>query len=191
MNSLAWGVVLAVVWSAAWGAISAAPWVPTKRRQRERLFANFPLKLGATIVDLGCGNGALLFAAADANPGLRAIGYEVSLLPLALGLVTRISRLRKYRNVSLRLGNLFNAPIGDADVVCIFLLRKCYPRLKAKLRAELRPDARIILEAWPFDDETPERVIREEGLLPVYVYRAGDLVSNHERTARVLNEPNG
>lgn len=175
MEPVLWGAVIALVYAGFWFRKAVAPWVPTKRKQRRRLFEQLPLKPGTRIVDLGCGDGALLYAAADAHPGVHATGYDISFLPLSFGWIKRLTKPRTYRNVSLRYGNLFSAPINEADVVFIYLLNKCYPRLLEKLQRELRPEARVVLEAWPFDDQTPEQVILEEGLMPIYVYRAGDL----------------
>lgn len=170
--TLLWIVGSLLLFSAAWGCLSAAPWVPTRANQRDRLFKHVTLKPRDVIVDLGCGTGTLLFAAVRAYPEAIARGYEVSLFPLVLGWLHKFSFPRRYRNVSIRFGNLFNAPIADADVVVIFLLSSCYPKLIAKLKRELKPSARVIVEAWPLPNISPTQTIREEGLLPIFIYDA-------------------
>lgn len=169
---IVWIIIGIILFSAAWGAISAAPWVPTRANQRDRLFEHLRLQPGEVIIDLGCGTGTLLFAAARAYPGIIARGYEVSALPLFLGWLHKFARIRTYRAVSLKFGNLFRAPINDADIIVIFLLSSCYPRLINKLKHELKPTARVIVEAWPLPDIEPTQTIREEGLLPLFIYDA-------------------
>ena len=45
---------------------NAAPWVPTRRRDMERILALAKIKPGEVFYDLGCGDGRLLVAAARA-----------------------------------------------------------------------------------------------------------------------------
>ncbi|MCR4312200.1 MAG: hypothetical protein NUV56_02870 [Candidatus Uhrbacteria bacterium] len=161
-----------ILFSAAWGCLSAAPWVPTRANQRDQLFKHVSLKPSEVIIDLGCGTGTLLFAAVRAYPGVIARGYEVSLLPLVMGWAHKLSAFTRYRHVSLRFGNLFHAPITDADVITIFLLSSCYPKLIEKLKRELKPTARVIVEAWPLPGLEPSQTIREDKLLPIYIYDA-------------------
>ncbi len=166
-------IFMALLISAAVAGVSAAPWLPTKPSQRRKLLEQLPLKGNEKIYDLGCGDGSLLFAIAKKHPGIRAIGADISLLPLAIGWIRRFVGSHKgspYANVRLRFANLFTVDVHDADVVFIFLLSKAYPRLKTKFAKELRDDARVVVEAWPLPDMEPASTIRAEGLLPVYIY---------------------
>lgn len=170
-----YGIVFIFVLTAAYGAYSAAPWVPTKSAERRHLVANLQLKGNETVYDLGCGDGSLLFNLVDAYPGVRVIGYEVALLPLMLGWVKKIIFFQRYRRVSLRFGNLFKAKISDADLVFVFLMAKVYPKLIHKFRQELAPEALVAVEAWPLPGVVPSSVIADDGLLSVYIYKAGSL----------------
>lgn len=161
---------LAFVLSAAYGALSAAPWLPTRARERRNLVAKLPMNGTETVYDLGCGDGSLLFALADAHPSIRAVGYDVALFPLLLGWTRKLLSPRRYRRVSLRFGDLFLSSIRDADLVLIFLMSKAYPRLIDKFQAELKPDARVAVEAWPLPRTNCASTIEGDGLLPVYIY---------------------
>lgn len=167
-------IIIPILISAAIAGLSAAPWLPTKPKQRRHVIDAVKPAKDAVCYDLGCGDGSVLFALAKAYPGIRAIGYDISLLPLAVGIVRKYLGGKTYKNISLRFGNLFTQSVSDADIVFVFLLDKSYPRLTKKFAAELKDDAVVIVEAWPFKEITPARTLREEGLLPVYFYNGSD-----------------
>lgn len=165
---------LVIVFSAAVAGVSAAPWLPTRKRERHQLSKNLALKDSDLVVDLGCGDGTILFEIARHHQNVTCIGYDISFLPLAIGLLRKLFGGKKYRNVKLRFGNLFKQNIGDATHVFLYLLAKSYPRLKEKFAAELKDEAMVIVEAWPMPDIEPAHVIREEGALPIYIYAGRD-----------------
>ena len=171
MPTIAFIILFVIIASFAWGALLAAPWVPTLKAQRDLLVDHLAINPKATIYDLGCGSGSILFAFADRYPHARCIGYDVAIFPLLLGLFRKIRSPRAYRNVSLRFGNFFTKHFTDADVVVAFLMQKAYGKFIKKLSAELRPDTIIAFEAWPLPHHHPTQVIQGEKLLPWYVYR--------------------
>ncbi len=158
--------------SAAYAGMSAAPWLPTKPSQRRHLINNLALSDNDICVDLGCGDGSVLFAAARKFPNTKFIGYDISLLPLMVGWIRKVFGGKKYKNVSLRFGNLFTQNISNATVLFVFLLDKSYPKLIEKFTKELDPKTIIYVEAWPFKEIKPDETLKEEGLLPVYKYKA-------------------
>ncbi|SRR6056297_1617040 len=155
----------------AWGSLSAAPWLPTKKAQRQELVKTVPLKTGETVYDLGCGDGSVLFALVRANPGIKAVGLEISLLPFLIAWTRKLARPRKYKNVSLKYKNFFWEDLSRADVVFIFLLSKCYNRLISKFYHELKDDCLVVVEAWSLPEFNENKTIKKEGLLPVYFYK--------------------
>ena len=168
MMTIVYIVIFVVVLSAAVAGVSAAPWLPTKAKDRKHVLDALPLRGDETIYDLGCGDGAMLFAIAKKYPDVRCIGYDISFLPLTIGWIRKV--VGGYRNVSIRFGNLFKTPVNDADIVFIFLLSKAYPRLITKFARELRDEAKIIVEAWALPDRKPLQTLKSEGRLPVYIY---------------------
>ena len=61
------------------------PYVATQRRKIEIIMKFAQVKKGETVVDLGSGDGRLLFACA--KKGARAIGYEINPLLIFLTLL--------------------------------------------------------------------------------------------------------
>lgn len=166
----------AILFTYGLGAWSAAPWVPTRRRERSAVARGFNLKPGALVGDLGCGDGAMLFAVCDEHPGVRALGYEIALPPLLMGWWRRWRGGARYKDVSLRWRDFWGRDLSALDAVFVFLMRTAYPRLVPKLARELRDDAQIIVECWPFDGVAHVRKIGGEGgMLPYYVYTGAAL----------------
>lgn len=171
---------LIILISAAAAGLSAAPWLPTKAKDREHLLEELHLKYGQKVVDLGCGDGSLLFAVARRFPNVNCVGYDISLFPLIIAWARRdVFRKNYYKRVRIKFGNLFKAPINDADVVFVFLLSKSYPRLIEKFRRELKDDAMVVVEAWPLPGIEPTRHLKKEGYLSLYFYSAKDIRRVH------------
>lgn len=181
MPSLLFFIVFIIIGTMAWGSLLAAPWVPTLSAQRKLLVDNLDLSAInsrpngenkiITIYDLGCGSGSILFEFADRYPNAKCIGYDVSLLPLFIGLLVKLRYPVRYKNVSLRFGNFFKKHFSDADVVVAFLMQKAYPKFIATLRRELNQNALVAIEAWPLPEQDPIQTIKGEKLVPWYVYR--------------------
>jgi len=164
-------IVFVLAFSAAYGALLAAPWVPTRKRLREAVAENFSLPPGSTFVDVGCGDGAVLFAYADRNPGVRAVGYEVSLVPFMLGLVRKWRGGEKYRNVRFRYRNFFKEPLQDADAVFFYLLPKVYSKMAEKFAAELKDDALVLASIWDYKELVAEKTVGKPCDGAVFAYR--------------------
>jgi len=164
-------VILPIFITAAIAGLSAAPWLPTKKKQRQALIDSIPFQKDAVCYDLGCGDGTVLFAISRKEPTVKTIGYDISLLPWLLGNLRKLSHPNLYKNVSIRYGNLFRAPLNDADYVFVFLLNKAYPKLISKFKQELSDETTVIVEAWPLPDIEPYDIQKKEHLLPVYFYK--------------------
>lgn len=138
------------------------PFLPTNRRQAERMIALAALRPGMQVVDLGSGAGRLLFLAAAT--GARATGYELNPF-LYLWTKLMIALRGAGGRVSVRLQSLYTADLSDADAVFAFLLNQPMRRLEQKLFSELKPGAKIISYVFPIPGRAP--LVKEQG---IYVY---------------------
>ena len=157
--------ILLVFGTFAWGALRGAPWVPTRRRDVDRVVAFAAPKRGANVVDVGCGDGTVL--AAFAVHGCRVRGWELAFLPW---IIARC-RLRRWRDARVTYGDFWHARMTDADAVYAFLMPTTLRRLAEKLQRELRPGAVVLTYVWPLPGWTPEAVDRVDGAPPIYRYR--------------------
>ena len=109
-----------------------APYVPTRKRDLDKLFTVAKLKQGDMLVDLGSGDGRLLLGAA--MRGVRSVGIELN--PI-LVLITWI-RLRRVRSLaSVRYGNFWSYRLPDETThVFVFLADPFMARLKTYLESE-------------------------------------------------------
>jgi SAM-dependent methyltransferase len=73
-----WLLVLVLLCLGAFAAVIffGAPYLPTLRPQIQAAFALLELKPGQTLLELGCGDGKVLVAAAEA--GYKAVGIELN-----------------------------------------------------------------------------------------------------------------
>lgn len=145
---LFWIVVIALLLifaTAGYASFTAAPYLPTRTQEKRRLLALARIRPGEQVVDLGSGDGRLVFAAAR-DHGARAVGYEVSLLPY---LVSRIGRLfSPGLDVDFRFRDFFHADLSAADAVVCFLTPAAMRRLGPKLAREMKPGSRFVSLAF-------------------------------------------
>ncbi len=165
-------VVVFGLLSLAYGSHLAAPWVPSGRAEREAIAEALPVSETATVYDLGCGNGGVLFALLDRHPGVRAVGCDVAWPPLLVAAFRRLLH-RRYRGLRLVWADYFRRQIGEADAVLLYALRRSYPRIMNKFSTELRPDAWVAVERWPFPGLVPAKTLRVPGGHDWFLYRGG------------------
>lgn len=157
-------IVLVILLTFIYAGLSGAPWVPTKNGDVERFLRLANIKPGATVYDLGCGDGRIVQAAAQA--GAHATGFEISIIPYLL------ARLRlRGSSARVRFHNFWHADLRDADVVYFFLFPgRIARRLNTKLERELKPGAKAIAFVWPLPEWKPVTVDTQVGSPKMYVY---------------------
>jgi len=149
-----------------------APFVPTPEPVVERMLEAAELKPGETLYDLGCGDGRILFVAAQKFRA-HAVGVELSSRlvkqatdkALALGLQNEIHVIE---------GDLLKVDVQPADVVTLYLQRLSNEKLKPILQKQLKPGSRVISHDYEIMGWKPTRVDRimvYQRLHTIYVYR--------------------
>ena len=120
-----------------------------------------------TVYDLGSGDGRIVIAAAR-DFGARAVGVEID-----PKLVQESEHNAESAGVSSRVRfiqqDLFQADMGEATVVTLFLLPGVNVMLAPKLLKELRPGTRIVSYWYDMGEWQPDKTI-PIGTLAVYYW---------------------
>lgn len=105
-----------------------APYLPTLHRQAGQALDLLDLQPGQTLLELGCGDGRIMRAAAQR--GWQVVGYELN--PL-LALIAWLVTWRYRRQVKVVWGNYWRQAWPPADGIFVFLLDKYMARLNNKI----------------------------------------------------------
>jgi hypothetical protein len=73
--------------------------------------------------------------------------------------------------VTFRTEDLFDASIGDATVVTLYLLPSLNEKLMPKLQKELKPGTRIVSHGFTMGDKWPPDEKQEVGGRTIYMWR--------------------
>lgn len=163
MNSVLFGLAALVL---LFGFVVAfgAPYLPTLRAQTDEALDLLDLKPGQTLLELGCGDGRVMLAAA--RRGLRVVGYELNPVLVAIAwLVT----LRYRRQVRVVWGNYWRKTLPPADGIFVFLLDKYMQKLDKKITQE-QAGHRVKLVSFAFKIPGKQPAKTSKGLY-IYDYR--------------------
>ncbi len=161
-------IILVLASTAAWAGWRAAPWAPTFKSDTERFLKLAGIKPGQKVYDLGCGDGRLVAAAGEA--GAVAVGFEISLLPYGVA-KWRVWRSPFKKQCQVKFKDFWKADLSEADIVYFFLMPRIFAKMKAKLKKELKPGAKVIVYAWPMAGWSPLIADCPEGKTPIYLYQ--------------------
>jgi len=130
------------------------PYVATQRHKLDVITKFAGIKKGETVVDLGSGDGRLLFAAA--NKGAKAIGYEINPFLIAITLIhTKLKGLGNL--VWVERESLWKADLAVADVIFVYSLRKHMKKFEDFVYKNATKGTRVVVNTNPFPSKKPEK----------------------------------
>jgi precorrin-6B methylase 2 len=143
------------------GSMSALAAMPALAQERFSLFVGSnpenvqrmielaALRDGETVVDLGSGDGRIVFAALQARPGIRGIGVDID-----AKLVDKANEAARAQNLADRVQffhrNVFDTDLSNVDVIFMWLFPELMRLLRPKILREAKPGARVIAASWDF-----------------------------------------
>lgn len=140
-----------------------APYLPTLNRQMGTALELADLQPGETLLELGCGDGRVLAAAA--KRGINSVGYELNpLLALAAWLRTR----RHRRQVRVVWGDFWRAEWPPAEAVFTFLLPRYMAKLDKKCTRYPHKPVKLVSIAFEVSGRQPKT--KKNGVY-LYTYR--------------------
>ena len=128
------------------------PYVATKREKIETIIKLANIKKGETVVDLGSGDGRLLFA--SAQHGAKAIGYELN--PFLIALTFVHAKLKGLSNqISVERQNLWQADLKVADVVFVYGRKRTMKKFQDFVYKNSQKGTRLVVNTNPFPAKKP------------------------------------
>ena len=121
-------------------------------------------KVGKTdiVYDLGSGDGRIPIAAVQKYNAQRAVGIDIN--PIR---IKEAEANLKAANVGDRVRflneDLFEAKIGDATVITLYLLPSLNVKLLPKLLAEVKPGTRVVSHAFDMGSWKPQQTLNAGG----------------------------
>lgn len=162
-------IVILVLAPAAWAGWSTAPFVPTWKRDIERLLKIIRLKPGEKFVELGCGAGQVLAAVAGKNPEAKVIGVEIQ--PVLFLWVKWWLKFRQLENIQLIWGDFLKVDLSEARVIYLYLTPEANAKIKPMLERKLEKGTTVISYAFEFLGWKAITVSKEKDRLPIFVYK--------------------
>lgn len=159
-----------------------APYLPTfsrssnvmweRIRQSPTIQARLKSKDALTFVDLGSGDGRLVFQAARQNMFAKSIGYEINPVLHAFASGRRIVQAPMYwKQTSFAMRDLWNISLeNDGDVIAVYGLQPIMKDLGKKLQAELRPGSLVVSNVFQIPGWRAEGASKDN----VFIYSVPD-----------------
>lgn len=129
-------------------------YVPSKREKIKKMIELANIKQGELACDLGSGDGRLVIALAQA--GAEAHGYEINPLLVILAKF-RIRKAGHSGKAFIHWKNFWQVDFSKFDVITIYGMSFVMKRLEKKLKHELKPNARVVSNAFPFPNWPPSQ----------------------------------
>ena len=127
-----------------------APYLPTMKPQVQAALELADLKPGQTMLELGCGDGKVLLAAAKL--GINSVGYELNPLLVMMAWMRTI----KYRkNVTIIWGNFWKMTWPEHQAIFTFLLPRLMTKLDKKIIQSKHKPVKLISHAFVIPDKKP------------------------------------
>ena len=143
------------------------PYVPTSMNVVDNMLELAGVTNDDVVYDLGSGDGRIVIRAAE-KYGARGVGIEID-KELVEEARQNADSAGVADRVTFRQGDLFDADIGEATVVTLYLLPTINLRLRPKLFEELAPGTRVVSHDFDMDEwEHEERI--EVGSSAIYFW---------------------
>jgi SAM-dependent methyltransferase len=142
--------------------------VPTSEAVADEMLTLAGITAGDVVYDLGSGDGRIVMLAAQKY---RARGVGIEIDPK---LVARAKEAAASADVGDRVrfieGDLFDASIGEATLVTLYLSPRVNAKLEPKLKAELRPGTRVVSNQFAIGSWPPAKTMRASDGTLLYLW---------------------
>ena len=146
--------------------IFGIPFIPSEKKVVQKMIELGKLKNTDHVVEIGCGDGRLVFLAAE--KAKKVVGYE------GVFIVSWWAKWKKFigrKKGEIRCKNFLKQDLSSYDVVFAYLSDPIMENFYHKKWAELKPGVRVISNSFrlPQDKEQPIKTVRV-GKYKIHVY---------------------
>ena len=132
-----------------------APYVATDLEVVDAMLGLAQIRPGDHVIDLGSGDGRILIAAARS---LGAGGLGVDIDPVRVRESQDNARAAGVAaRVAFRRQDLFDTPLGEADVLTLYLLPEVNLRLRPRILTQMRPGTRVVSHDFDMGEWRPDQ----------------------------------
>ncbi|HEX2829005.1 MAG TPA: class I SAM-dependent methyltransferase [Burkholderiales bacterium] len=139
-----------------------SPFVGSNLENVRRMVELGAPRAGETVIDLGSGDGRIVFAVLEGRAGVRGIGVDIN-----AELVQKANAAAKAKGLADRARfihqNAFDADLANVDVVFMWLFPELMRLLRPKLLAQAKPGTRVITATWDLGSWPPDAVDDQGG----------------------------
>ena len=145
--------------------VTGGPFVPSKQSSVDAMIRLAGIKRGTRVVDVGSGDGRVLFASARA--GADATGYEIN------PFLVWFTNVRSFftgtsKHVRAVWKDLWKTDLSNADVIFVYLIPWRMADLEAKLKKEAKKGTVVISNSFMFPKW---KMIRSDTAHHIFAYR--------------------
>ncbi len=152
-----------------YSSLKGSPYVPTKSKIMEEIFAPAKIKKGGYLIELGSGDGRMLRYAVKRY---RISGVGVDVNPLLVFWSKVVARTENLIDAEFKVENIFDTDLSRADYVYIFLMPELIDKMVAKMNRELKKGAVVISHGFPIRAWKRKLYhVHERKPFPTYYYR--------------------
>jgi len=132
--------------------ISGAPFVPTAKKNVRSMIRLAKLRKGDKLLDIGSGDGRILFMAAKTG----ALCQGVELNPLLFWLSRLKKRFSAHRaNITIERKDLWKTDFAEVDVLTLFFIAPKMKSLMRKILREMKSGSRVVSYGFTFPNWEP------------------------------------
>ena len=144
-----------------------APYVVTDNDVVDAMLALADVRPNEKLLDLGSGDGRIPIAAARTR-GARGLGVDIDPARIREATANAAAAGVGHR-VQFRREDLFRTPLGDADILTLYLSQAINIRLRDRILAEMRPGARVVSHDFDMAEWRPDQR-QQIGTAGVYLW---------------------
>ncbi len=154
LSAIAFAVPIDSAGEKTFGKNRDVPYVPTSSHIIESMLSVANVTGEDFVIDLGCGDGRIVIAAAKL--GARGLGIDID--PERIDESNKNARQERVSDrVNFLKQDLFKTDISRATVLTMYLLPSVNMKLRPRLLRELKPGTRIVSHDFDLEDWEPDK----------------------------------